>query len=409
MDLIVRLPETTNKFSYILVIKCRMSQYLIAVPLQSKKAKEVAEAVYKNLYCQHGAVRRVTTDRGGEFVNNIHQAINQLLAQRGTSTTPYNPQSNGQAENAVRSIKDMLSAYAYRNQTNWDVYLPVIVHAYNTTINAVTGYSPFFIVHGREARRPTDQWMEDYVDQLHDQTLAEYILELQQVMLDAWETAADRKTHAQGHIQQHHLRHTRPVHQFQPGDLFFKRSIPERHILDPDDFTAHRLSLKLQDRYTGPHVVIRQLSPVTYRCSINGRIQVVHLNKMKRDCSALNNVRDQRRDLFDNEDLVEERAAVPPADYVHEIEEVEETILLEVDEEDEYESFEHIDDLSTPALFNDEEEENTNRNEQDHEATNEVVDTWEDNPMDAIATDATTHQGIVAEPIFNFVVLDNLS
>jgi IS30 family transposase len=103
-----------------------MSQFLIAAPLQSKKAKEVAEAIYKNLYCQHGAVRRLTTDRGGEFVNNIHQAINQLLAQRGTSTTPYNPQSDGQAENAVRSIKDMLSAYAYRNQTNWDIYLPVI-------------------------------------------------------------------------------------------------------------------------------------------------------------------------------------------------------------------------------------------------------------------------------------------
>jgi hypothetical protein len=41
---------------------------------------------------------------------------------------------------------------------------------------------------------------------------------------------------------------------------------------------------------------------------------------MKRDSSTLNSVRNQRRDLFANEDLVEERAAVPPADYVHEIE-----------------------------------------------------------------------------------------
>jgi hypothetical protein len=70
------------------------------------------------------------------------------------------------------------------------------------TINAVAGYSHVFIVHGREARRPTDQWMKDYLDQLHDRTLAEYILELQQVILDAWEIAADRKMHAQGHIQQ---------------------------------------------------------------------------------------------------------------------------------------------------------------------------------------------------------------
>jgi hypothetical protein len=128
---------------------------------------------------------------------------------------------------------------------------------------------------------------------------------------------------------------------------------------------------------------------------------------MKRDCSTLNNARDQRRDLFDNEDLVKECAAVPPA--VHEMEKVDETIILEVDEEDEHESFEHADDLSTPALFDNEAEESTNRDEQDHEgASNEVMDTWDDNPMDAITTDATAHQGIVAEPIFNFV-LDNLS
>jgi hypothetical protein len=83
--------------------------------------------------------------------------------------------------------------------------------------------------------------------------------------------------------------------------------------------------------------------------------------------------------------------------------------LTDTPETEEHESFEHTDDLSTPALFNNEEEENTNRDEQDHEETsNEVMDTWDDNPMDAITTDATAHQGIVAEPIFNFVMLDYL-
>jgi hypothetical protein len=77
---------------------------------------------------------------------------------------------------------------------------------------------------------------------------------------------------------------------------------------------------------------------------------------------------------------------------VHETEEVDETILLEVDEEYEHESFEHIDDLSAPALFD----------EQDHKGTfNVAEETWDDSPMDAITTDAMIHQGIVDEPIFN--------
>jgi hypothetical protein len=64
----------------------------------------------------------------------------------------------------------MLSAYTYRNQTYWDIDLPVIVHTYNIAINAITGYSPFFAVHRREARRPTDQWMEDYLQRIERRT-----------------------------------------------------------------------------------------------------------------------------------------------------------------------------------------------------------------------------------------------
>jgi hypothetical protein len=70
----------------------------------------------------------------------------------------------------------MLSAYANRNQSNWDTYLLIIIHAYNTTINSVTGYTPFFNVHDHEARRPTDLWMEECIEQLRDKSLAQYII-----------------------------------------------------------------------------------------------------------------------------------------------------------------------------------------------------------------------------------------
>jgi hypothetical protein len=45
---------------------------------------------------------------------------------------------------------------------------------------------------------------------------------------------------------------------------------------------------------------------------------------MKRDCSTLHNVRDQ----LDEEDFVEERAVVPPAEYVQEIEVVKKLFSL---------------------------------------------------------------------------------
>ncbi len=51
----------------------------------------------------------------------------------------------------------MLSAYA--NQTNWDLYLPLVLFAYRSSPNpkqASTSESPFYLLYGREPRLPSD-------------------------------------------------------------------------------------------------------------------------------------------------------------------------------------------------------------------------------------------------------------
>ncbi|UYV75648.1 hypothetical protein LAZ67_13000844 [Cordylochernes scorpioides] len=44
----------------------------------------------------------------------------------------------------------MISTYVNVDQRNWDEILPFITHAYNTTIQETTKYSPFFLLYGRE-------------------------------------------------------------------------------------------------------------------------------------------------------------------------------------------------------------------------------------------------------------------
>ena len=50
----------------------------------------------------------------------------------------------------------MLAAYSNSNQTNWDLYLPLVLFAYRTSEQSTSRESPFSLLYGREPRLPSD-------------------------------------------------------------------------------------------------------------------------------------------------------------------------------------------------------------------------------------------------------------
>ena len=50
----------------------------------------------------------------------------------------------------------MISATINDHPFDWEEALPKVCIAYNTSIHATTGYSPFFLMYGREAHLPVD-------------------------------------------------------------------------------------------------------------------------------------------------------------------------------------------------------------------------------------------------------------
>ena len=73
-----------------------------------------------------------------------------------TTTTPvYNPKSNT-VERFHRTIKRKLTALIHEFDDEWDEALPATLLAMRTSANRTTGFTPFFLEHGREARLPVD-------------------------------------------------------------------------------------------------------------------------------------------------------------------------------------------------------------------------------------------------------------
>jgi hypothetical protein len=84
-------------------------------------------------------------------------------------TTPYHPAANGGVERFNRTIKEALGIYAEEHAGSWDQHIDTILFAYRTSLHAQTGFSPFYLMHGREARQPSDVLSGPVQDIVYDE------------------------------------------------------------------------------------------------------------------------------------------------------------------------------------------------------------------------------------------------
>ena len=71
-------------------------------------------------------------------------------------TSPYHPQTNGQCEWFNSTLLNMLGTLTLEQKKDWKTYVPVMVHVYNCTRKAAAGFSPYYLLFGREPRLPID-------------------------------------------------------------------------------------------------------------------------------------------------------------------------------------------------------------------------------------------------------------
>jgi hypothetical protein len=82
------------------------------------------------------------------------QGTCKMLEIRRLRTTSLHPASNGCIEGFNRTLHSGLSHYVNSANTNWDEFVPFFLLAYRATPNTTTGYSPFYLLHGRECLSP---------------------------------------------------------------------------------------------------------------------------------------------------------------------------------------------------------------------------------------------------------------
>jgi hypothetical protein len=150
MDLIGPLPPSRKQNTFIFVIQCCFSKYCLLFPIRRATSEIIAKLLEEEVFLVHGVPSTVLMDNGKQFVGNtLKQLYNKYNIPNVKFTPKYTPQFNC-VERYNKTLLTAVSTYIENDHRSWDCNLSKIQFAMNSSVNEVTGYTPAFLVYGRE-------------------------------------------------------------------------------------------------------------------------------------------------------------------------------------------------------------------------------------------------------------------
>ena len=127
-----------------------------AYPIPRQEAVVVAKKLVDEMFCRFSVPEQLHSAQGHQFKSQLLAKACKLMHIRKTRTTPYHPQGDGLVERWNRMLLQSLSTSVEDHPENWDQFVRQICMAYNTSVHPTTGFTPFQLMFGREARLPVE-------------------------------------------------------------------------------------------------------------------------------------------------------------------------------------------------------------------------------------------------------------
>ena len=160
------------------------------------------------------------------------------------------------------------------NQRDWDERLQSVMAAYRASPQESTGFSPNFVLLGRECRAPLDLLLGPPPSEEHAWgSTDDFVYHQQQIKRDAYRLVRDHLGVAAERSKHDYDMRVHPV-KFRVGDWVYVY-YPRRFL---------KRSPKWTSVYTGPFLIVKQLNVVNFvvQRTSKSATQVIHVDKMRK-------------------------------------------------------------------------------------------------------------------------------
>ena len=168
-------------YDHVLVFADQFTRGVVTSPVKgTPTSKEVFYLYFYFVARYKGFARRIRTDRGSIFISDIITAAYTALRIRLETSTAAHHETVGLAERFNKVLHSLLLTHRVSTaDPRWTRYLPHLEIAYNAAIHSRTGFSPFYVEHGRdfplsldvtyhgsESSPPVDSYVAAFIDRI---------------------------------------------------------------------------------------------------------------------------------------------------------------------------------------------------------------------------------------------------
>nr|GEU88458.1 putative reverse transcriptase domain-containing protein [Tanacetum cinerariifolium] len=249
-DFVAKLTRTNSGHDTIWVIVDRLTKSAHFLPMREDyKMNRLARLYLNEIVARHGVPISIILDRNSCFTSRIWQSMQEALGTRLDMNTAYHPQTDGQSERTIQTLKGMLRACVLDFGGSWGVHLTLVEFSYNNSYHSSVRCASFEALYGRKCRSPI-MWTEIGEGQLIGPELVQETTEKISRIKDRLKAARDR--------QKSYANKRRKPLEFSVGDYVLLKVSPWKGVV------RFGKKGKLAPRFVEPFEIIEKLGPVAY-------------------------------------------------------------------------------------------------------------------------------------------------